>query len=67
MTTPTADPQPTLSFPDASTLDLIIPCSSDFNVEHHLTSDSQFVSRDNLFFGMHLVPGLESDLLVNLH
>lgn len=56
MTSTTADSQPTLSFPDASTLDLIIPNSSDFDVENHLRSDNQLVSRDNLFFGMHLVP-----------
>jgi hypothetical protein len=44
--------QPTLSFPDASSLDLLIPDSSDFDIEAHLKSDSQFVSRDTLLFGM---------------
>ncbi|KAH0388284.1 hypothetical protein KCU92_g987, partial [Aureobasidium melanogenum] len=39
-----------LSFPDASTLDLIIPNSSDFDVGSHLKSDNQPVSRDALFF-----------------
>lgn len=67
MTTLTADSQPTLSFPDASTLDLIIPHSSDFDVESHLRSGNQLVSRDNLFFGMHLVPCLNSGHFVNFH
>ncbi|KAG9763386.1 hypothetical protein KCU73_g1458, partial [Aureobasidium melanogenum] len=49
MTTSTG-PQPMLSFPDASTLDLIIPNSSDFDVGSHLKSDNQLVSRDALFF-----------------
>ncbi|KAG9598299.1 hypothetical protein KCU77_g5628, partial [Aureobasidium melanogenum] len=49
MTTST-ESQPMLSFPDASTLDLIIPNSSDFDVESHLKSDDQLVSRDALFF-----------------
>ncbi|KAG9525811.1 hypothetical protein KCV07_g1129, partial [Aureobasidium melanogenum] len=39
-----------LSFPDASTLDLIIPNSSDFDVGSHLKSDNQLISRDALFF-----------------
>ena len=46
--------QPTLSFPDASSLDLLVPDSSDFDIEAHLKSDSQFVSRDILLFGMRL-------------
>ncbi|KAH0297124.1 hypothetical protein KCU71_g13551, partial [Aureobasidium melanogenum] len=49
MTTST-EPQPMLSFPDASTLDLIIPNSSDFDVGSHLKSENQLVSRDALFF-----------------
>ncbi|KAG9662487.1 hypothetical protein KCU95_g19208, partial [Aureobasidium melanogenum] len=49
MTTST-ESQPMLSFPDASTLDLIIPNSSDFDVESHLKFDNQIVSRDALFF-----------------
>ncbi|KAH0091921.1 hypothetical protein KCU84_g17993, partial [Aureobasidium melanogenum] len=49
MTTST-ESQPMLSFPDASTLDLIIPNSSDFDLESHLKSDNQHVSRDALFF-----------------
>ncbi|KAH0007924.1 hypothetical protein KCU78_g11514, partial [Aureobasidium melanogenum] len=39
-----------LSFPDASTLDLIVPNSSDFDVESHLKSETQLFSRDALFF-----------------
>ncbi|THY01317.1 hypothetical protein D6C98_03803 [Aureobasidium pullulans] len=51
MTTSTdAASQPSLFFPDASTLDLLIPDSSDFDVEVCLKSDSQLVSRDNLLF-----------------
>ncbi|CAD0094449.1 unnamed protein product [Aureobasidium mustum] len=50
MTSTTAESQPTLSFPDACTLDLIIPNSSDFDVETHLKTDNQLVSRDVLFF-----------------
>lgn len=53
MTTSTAAvPQPTLSFPDASSLDLLIPDSSDFDIEAHLKSGSQFVSRVTLLFGV---------------
>jgi hypothetical protein len=48
--------QPTLSFPDASSLDLLIPDSSDFDVEAHLKSGSQTASRDTLLFGMQLLP-----------
>lgn len=60
MTTPTeAVSQPTLSFPDASSLDLLIPDSSDFDIGTHLKSDSQFVSRDTLLFGMRLFSCLE--------
>jgi hypothetical protein len=56
MTTPTeAVSQPTLSFPDASSLDLLIPDSSDFDIEAHLKSDSQVVSRETLLFGMRLI------------
>jgi hypothetical protein len=64
MTAPTAAvSQPTLSFPDASSLDLLIPDSSDssdFDIEAHLKSDSQFLSRDALLFGMRLFPRFES-------
>jgi hypothetical protein len=61
MTTSTAAvSQPTLSFPDASSLDLLIPDSSDFDIEAHLKSDEQFVSRDALLFGMRLFPRFES-------
>lgn len=51
-TSTTAASQPTLSFPDASSLDLLIPDSSDFDIEAHLKSGSQFLSRDTLLFGM---------------
>jgi hypothetical protein len=61
MTTSTAAvSQPTLSFPDASSLDLLIPDSSDFDIEAHLKSDEHLVSRDALLFGMHLFPRLDS-------
>lgn len=53
-TTTDAVAQPMLSFPDASSLDLLIPESSDFDIEAHLKSGSQFVSRDTLLFGMQL-------------
>jgi len=60
MTTSTdAASQPSLFFPDASTLDLLIPDSSDFDVEAYLKSDSQLVSRDNLLFGMQFCASLK--------
>ncbi|KAI5236807.1 hypothetical protein E4T43_08357 [Aureobasidium subglaciale] len=42
--------QPVLSFPDACALDLLIPHSSDFDIENHLKTNSQLVSRDALLF-----------------
>ncbi|KAI5205482.1 hypothetical protein E4T39_02995 [Aureobasidium subglaciale] len=51
MTTSTAAvSQPMLSFPDACSLDLLIPHSSDFDIENHLKTNSQLVSRDALLF-----------------
>jgi hypothetical protein len=44
--------QPTLSFPDASSLDLLIPDSPDFDVEACLKSNSQLRTRNVLLFGM---------------
>ncbi|KAI4715951.1 hypothetical protein E4T48_07860 [Aureobasidium sp. EXF-10727] len=39
-----------LSFPDASSLDLLIPESSDFDFEAHLKTGEQLISRDILLF-----------------